>query len=72
MLKLRKEKFFDITDQGYDKYFIIPASDLTIENSKIKVDSDATKKDFLKAFMKNQKSKLVNRVLLNKFIAEIA
>jgi hypothetical protein len=26
----------------------------------------------LKAFMKNQKSKLVNRVLLNKFIAEIA
>jgi len=72
MLKLRKEKFFDITDQGYDKYFIIPASDLTIENSEIKVDSDATKKDFLKAFMKNQKSKLVNRVLLNKFIAEIA
>jgi hypothetical protein len=72
MSKLKKEKFIDVENQGYDKYFIIPASDLTIENSEIMVDSDATKKDFLKAFMKNQKSKLVNRVLLNRFIAEIA
>ena len=72
MSKLKKEKFIDVENQGYDKYFIIPASDLTIENSEIMVDSDATKRDFLKAFMKNQKSKLVNRVLLNRFIAEIA
>jgi hypothetical protein len=72
MLKLRREKFIDVMDQGYDKYFIIPASDLTIENSEIEVNADASKKDFLKAFMKKQKAKLINRVLLNRFIAEIA
>jgi hypothetical protein len=72
MAKLRKEKFFDISNQGYDKYFVIPAQELIIENSEIKVGADATKRDFLKAFMQKQKSKLVNRVLLNKFIAEIA
>jgi hypothetical protein len=72
MSKLRKERFFDISEQGYDKYFVIPAQDLIIENTEISVGADATKKDFLKAFMQKQKSKLVNRVLLNKFIAEIA
>ena len=70
--ELRKNKFSSITEQGYDKYFLVTALDLVITNKDLKVDSESTKKDVLKAFMTKQKSKLVNRMLLNKFIEEIA
>lgn len=70
--ELRKNKFSSITEQGYDKYFLVTALDLVITNKDLKVDSESTKKDVLKAFMSKQKSKLVNRMLLNKFIEEIA
>ena len=70
--EVRKNKFSSITEQGYDKYFLVAASDLVITNENLKVDSESSKKDVLKAFMLKQKSKLVNRVLLNKFIEEIA
>jgi hypothetical protein len=70
--EVRKNKFSSITEQGYDKYFLVTASDLIITNEDLKVDSESSKKDVLKAFMSKQKSKLVNRMLLNKFIEEIA
>jgi hypothetical protein len=70
--EVRKNKFSSITGQGYDKYFLVTALDLVITNEGLKVNSDSSKKDVLKAFMSKQKSKLVNRVLLNKFIEEIA
>ena len=70
--KIRKEKFYAINSYAYDKYFLVKSDDLTINDEELQVKSDSSKKDILKSFMQSQKSKIVNRVLLNKFIAEIA
>jgi hypothetical protein len=70
--KIKKEKFYAINSYVYDKYFLVKSDDLNINDEELKVKSDASKKDILKSFMQSQKSKIVNRVLLNKFIAEIA
>jgi|LakMenEpi05May12_1017382.scaffolds.fasta_scaffold00024_18 hypothetical protein len=69
---MRKNKFYDLKDAGYDKYFLVNNKDLIVENSELSVEKDSSKKDIMKAFITNQKKKLINRVLLNKFIAEIA
>lgn len=70
--KIRKEKFYAINSYVYDKYFLVKSDDLNINDEELKVKSDSSKKDILKSFMQSQRSKIVNRVLLNKFIAEIA
>jgi len=69
---MRKNKFYDLQDAGYDKYFLVNNKDLIVENSELSVEKDSSKKDIMRAFITNQKKKLINRVLLNKFIAEIA
>jgi hypothetical protein len=70
--KIKKEKFYAINSYVYDKYFLVKSDDLNINDEELQVKSDSSKKDILKSFMQSQKSKIVNRVLLNKFIAEIA
>ena len=72
MSKLRKDKFYSIDSYVYDKYFLVKADDLEIKDEELNVTSDSSKRELMKAFMQSQKSKIVNRVLLNKFIAEIA
>jgi hypothetical protein len=69
---MKKNKFYDLQDAGYDKYFLVNNKDLIVEDSELSVEKDSSKKDIMKAFITNQKKKLINRVLLNKFIAEIA
>jgi hypothetical protein len=68
---IKKEKFFDLSDVGYNKYFLVNAKDLEVAEDKIESDGK-NKRELMRAFLKNQKRKLVNRVFLNKFIAEIA
>jgi 5,10-methenyltetrahydromethanopterin hydrogenase len=51
---------------------IIVDDDIIIDDEEMIVTSDTSKKDLMKAFIKNRKSKLMNRILLNKFIEEIA
>jgi hypothetical protein len=70
--KLKKEKFYAVSTYTYDKYFLVKSDDLNIEDDELEVKSDSSKKDILKSFVQSQKSKVVNRVLLNKFVAEIA
>jgi hypothetical protein len=70
--KIKKEKFYAVNSYVYDKYFLVKSDDLNINDEELKVKSDSSKKDILKSFMQSQRSKIVNRVLLNKFIAEIA
>ena len=74
MKEAKKNKFFMINDIGYDDYYIIPGgNDLSIEEDSLVVkDDNPTKNDFKKAFLKMQKNKSVNRVLLNRFIEKIA
>jgi len=69
---IRKNKFFDLGGIGYDSYFVIQGKDLEIVGDQLEVDANAAKREVMKAFIKNQKRKLINRVLLNKFIERIA
>lgn len=68
---LKRNKFFSVQNVGYDEYFIIQSKDLVIGDDKLVVNGTA-KRDMLKAFINNQKNKILNRVLLNKFIEQIA
>jgi hypothetical protein len=72
MNKMRKDKFYSLSTYAYDKYFLVSSDDLIIDEEEMIVTSDTSKKDLMKAFIKNRKSKLMNRILLNKFIEEIA
>ena len=69
----RKTKFFMLNNVGYDDYYIIPGGeDLEIKEEKMDVNSNSSKNELKTAFMKMQKSKSVNRVLLSRFIDKIA
>jgi len=68
----RKNKYFGMDNTGYDKYFIVLGKDLEVQESKIDVKDDFNKRELLKAFVSNQKNKVLNRILLNKFIEQIA
>lgn len=72
MSKIRKDKFYSLSTYAYDKYFLVSSEDLIIHDEEMEVTSDTSKRDLMKAFIKNRKSKLMNRILLNKFIEEIA
>ena len=69
---LKRNKFSQLEGCGYSKYFLVSADNMNTNLEDMLVKSSSTKKTILKQFMSRQKSKLVNRVLLNKFIAEIA
>jgi hypothetical protein len=69
----RKTKFFMLNNVGYDDYYIIPGGDdLEIKEDEMDVNSNSSKNELKTAFMKMQKSKSVNRVLLSRFIDKIA
>jgi hypothetical protein len=69
----KKEKFFMLNDVGYDDFYLIPGDkDLSIEDESMVVSKDASNNEFKKAFMKMQKTKVVNRVLLTRFAEKIA
>jgi len=69
---LREHKYAALNIPGYKKFFILPAGkDLEIEEDEMSVSDNANKNELRKAFIKLQKSKLTNRVFLNKFIEQI-
>jgi hypothetical protein len=69
----KKNKFFMLNDVGYDDFYFIPGDrDLAIEEDKMETPEKGSKNDFKKAFMKMQKGKSVNRILLSRFAQKIA
>lgn len=71
----KKNKFVMVNGTGYDDFYIIPGGDeLSISEDEMDVViTDKTKKtDIKRAFLKMQKSKSVNRVLLSRFVEKIA
>jgi hypothetical protein len=69
----KRDKFFMLTDCGYDDYYIIPGGKaLEIEEDKMDVEVGAKKSDLKNAFMKMQKNKSINRILLDRFVSKIA
>lgn len=70
---MKAERFLESKNSGYNKFFIIPGGDdLEIENESLRVDGAVTAGKLKNAFMKMNKKKQVSRVLVNRFIGEIA
>ena len=69
----RKNKFAISESCGYDDYYVIPGGTaLNTSTDELGVTSDMTKGKMAKAFAKHMKSKVINRVLLNKFVEKVA
>lgn len=72
--EFRKSKFKEITNAGYDSYFLLPGGDdmLTGSDEGLQVDADASKAKIRSAFMKASNAKTANRVLLNRLMEKVA
>ncbi len=69
---LRKEKFVESNNPGYESFFIIPGDDgMSIDDADFQTDVTSTAA-LTKAFGKYTKSRQVNRVLVSRFIGMIA
>ena len=70
---LRKEKVLVCESMGYDEYyFVAGGKSLAIDDGELAVNSEMTRGKMAKGFANYMKGKLVNRVLLNKFVTQIA
>ena len=65
----RKTKVAIIENKGWSELYVIRGSQMHFEDEEL---TATTKKDIARNFMKMQKGKLLNRVLLNRFIQMIA
>jgi len=63
----RKERCFQITSSGYDKYFGLSSADIS-QDSSFSVKSDATKTQIKSAFIKSLRTKKLNKKILGSFV----
>ena len=73
--KLKKEKLLVSKKPGYESFFIIPGgSELQVNDGELEIDTTkkVTASKLANAFMKFNKKRQVNRVLVSKFIDGIA
>jgi len=67
-----KDKCIADTKSGYDVYFYVKA-DTNVKNNTFDITTDTTdKKTLKKMFMSGMKGRIISRVLLQKFIKEVA
>ena len=68
-----KDKVIEISKDGYNSYYVVNAKDMNIQNSDLSsINSDNTANEIKKIFTQSMKGRLHSRVLLNKFIEQIA
>ena len=70
--KLKKDKYIESYNTGYDSFYMVQENDIKIEDDEFDVDENASQRKLVTAFMKFNKKRQVNRVLVNKFIQRIA
>jgi hypothetical protein len=70
MEQFKRDRVAILTQAGYNEYYIVK-NDLAI-NDEFEVADNANVKDIGRAFRKMQRGKVLNRVLLNRFIKMIA
>lgn len=70
MEQYKRDRVAILTQAGYNEYYIVK-NDMAV-NDEFEVADDANVKDIGRAFRKMQKGKVLNRVLLNRFIKMIA
>lgn len=69
----RDDSFVASSSVGYDEYYIINTKKLSDDaQGEMNIDSSMSKSRVAKAFMKYSNKKVVNRVLLSKFITRIS
>ena len=70
---LKKDKVLVSESQGYDEYyFVAGGSNLRIDDGELAIDDSMTRGKMAKGFTNYMKGKVVNRILLNKFVEQIA
>jgi hypothetical protein len=73
MKQFKSEKFVQSFNLGYDSFFIVAGGeDLITEDEQLEIEGNVTASKLKSAFMKFNKKKAINRVLVSKFIAGIA
>jgi cobalamin biosynthesis protein CobT len=70
---LKETKFLESKNPGYDSMYLIPGDkDLSIDYDELSVQGTVTASKLKNAFIKMNKKKQVSRVLVNRFIGQIA
>jgi cobalamin biosynthesis protein CobT len=70
---LKEERFVESFNHGYNKFFFIPGdADLQADDGELEISGSFTASKLKNAFIKMNKKKQVSRVLVNRFITEIA
>ena len=57
---------------GYDRYIVLKATSMAIDESEFEVAEDAKKSTIAREFAKFTKSKRTSRVLLDNFVQAVA
>ena len=71
--KFKEEKFLISNTKGYNSFYLISGgSNLQTEEEEMEIDGKVTSGKLKNAFMKMTKKKQVNRVLVSKFIQQMA
>ncbi len=72
-VSMNKQRYADVGQAGYDKYFLLNGKKLNVENTDLSSINDNMKTGGIKRiFLKSMKNRLQSRTLLNKFIEEVA
>jgi len=67
-----KDRVIAWDKSGYDVYYLVKADTNVEDNNLDQITADSSKADIKKLFAKNMKGRLTSRVVLNKFIREVA
>jgi len=71
--QIKQDHFLEINTKGYTKFFLIPSGkDLQIADDEIQINGPVTNNKLFTAFKNMNKDKRNSRVLVGKFIKEIA
>jgi hypothetical protein len=71
--KFQTQKFIESKTKGYSSFFIVSGGDgLKTEDDELEIQGNVTTSKLKTAFMKMNKKKAINRILVSKFIAGIA
>ena len=68
-----KNKSCSTMQEGYNEFYLINGKDMSVQNANLnELKEDAKKGDIKRVFTKSMKSRTVSRVLLSKFIRQVA
>lgn len=71
--KFKQDKFVACKPFGYDEFYIVAGgNELVTENEELEIEGKATPSKLKTAFLKLNKKKAINRVLVSRFIQGIA